>query len=308
MSEAASRPRSDAIDIARGLSLLAMAAYHFVWDLTAFSFVRPGVPFTPPMRFASMAIGSAFLALVGLSLALAHPGRPRWGAFFRRIGIVAAAAALVSLVSLFAEPQAPIGFGILHCISVASLLAAPLFFLAGWFAIVLGVAAILAPMYLSSTVFDPAWLVWTGLATHEPLTVDWRPLLPWGGVVWLSFGLARMAPASIFVSAPFRWRASSAPLRSTAWLGRHSLAFYLLHQPVLYALTFAASSVLGVADERQREAIVAQCRPACVESGGAPDDCARACACVAERVVKAQRSSSAEDASRLASACAVDKR
>ena len=41
MSEDASRPRSDAVDIARGLSLLAMAAYHFVWDLTAFSFVPP---------------------------------------------------------------------------------------------------------------------------------------------------------------------------------------------------------------------------------------------------------------------------
>ena len=298
--------RSDAVDLTRALALVAMAVYHSVWDLTDAGFLSPATPFTPAMRFASHAIATVFLALVGLSLALAHEGGPRWPAFFKRIGVVAVAAGLVTVATEFAEPQAPIGFGILHCIAVASLMSAPLLVLAPWVAIVVGIAAILAPSFLTSSFFDSTWLIWTGLATREPFTVDWRPLLPFGGIVWLSLGVARALPAWAYASRPYRWRAHARVLRGAAFLGRHSLAFYLLHQPILYGLIFAAASMLGVAETREREAIEAQCRPACVEGGGRPDTCARACACVAERAVRT-RALGAENAKDLAAACTADE-
>jgi len=49
--------RLDAVDIARGLALVAMAGYHFTWDLAYFGVVDPLTPFTPPMRLASALIG-----------------------------------------------------------------------------------------------------------------------------------------------------------------------------------------------------------------------------------------------------------
>ncbi len=72
-----------------------MAAYHLSWDLADFGLVSPLLPFTPPMRLLSHTVASAFLALAGVSLALAHrdrlnlpglrqaprassPARPRW--------------------------------------------------------------------------------------------------------------------------------------------------------------------------------------------------------------------------------------
>lgn len=302
--------RSDCVDLARGLALVAMAVYHSIWDFSDAGFLSPATPFTTPMRFASHAIAAVFLALVGLSLALAHRQGPRWRAFFMRVAIVAIAAGVVSIGTYFAEPQAPVGFGILHCIAAASLLSAPLLLLPGWVGVLVGLAAIVAPSIFTSSLFDPTWLVWTGLATREPFTVDWRPLLPFGGIVWLSLGLARSLPASVYDAKLFLWRASPAVLRGLTFLGRHSLAFYLIHQPILFAFIFGASNMLGVAETRDRQAIEAQCRPACVEGGGQPDACARACACVAERAVRAKMfASTNEKATKdLAAACVVDTR
>jgi uncharacterized membrane protein len=108
-----------------------------------------------------------------------------------------------------------------------------------------------------------------------------------------------------------RWSAVARPARAAAWLGRKSLAFYLLHQPVLYGLAFVAASLTGVGETREREAILAQCRPACVEAGGAPEPCARACECIAEAAVRKKRSGrglSDRDAGDLVSACSAASR
>ena len=73
--------RIDAVDCARGLALIGMAAYHLTWDLADFRLVSPLLPFSPPMRLLSHTVASAFLALVGVSLALAHRERLNLPAF-----------------------------------------------------------------------------------------------------------------------------------------------------------------------------------------------------------------------------------
>ena len=117
--------------------------------------------------------------------------------------------------------------------------------------------------------------MWLGLGTQDPATLDWRPLMPWGGVLLLGLGLARLAPP-----LP-NWRARLAPLRGLAFAGRHSLAVYLIHQPILIGLLYAALHAswlfrATVGRSPMREA----CRPACVEAGGEIEACDRACACV----------------------------
>src|SRR5271156_2141253 len=84
--------RIAAIDVARGLALLGMAAYHLTWDLAYFRLARPDLPYSPGMRVYSHIVACAFLGLVGVSLAIAHCDGPRWRAFFRRLGIVAGGA------------------------------------------------------------------------------------------------------------------------------------------------------------------------------------------------------------------------
>jgi uncharacterized membrane protein len=269
------RSRLDAVDVARGLALAAMAVYHLTWDLAYFGVAAPETPFTPQMRIASRLIASAFLALAGLSLALAHPDGFRAEAYGRRLLRIGAAAALVTGATFAFAPTAPVLFGILHCIVAASLLAAP--FLKpprAWPALAAGLVLVAAPLLYRSAAFNAGWLVWLGLGTKDPATLDWQPLMPWGGVLLIGLGLARLSPR------PPEWRARLAPLRALAFAGRHSLTIYLIHQPILVGLLYAALHLSGYSDRLSVEAYERTCRPACVEAGGDIEACARACACV----------------------------
>lgn len=267
--------RLDAVDVARGGALIAMAAYHFTWDLAEAQVVDPSTPFTPTMRAASHLIGGAFLALAGVSLALAHAQGFRARGFWLRLARLGAAAGLVSGASLYIAPQTPIFFGILHCLLAASLVAVPFLLTprAGP-ALVAGAVLIALPFVFASPAFDAPWLVWLGLGEIPPATLDWRPLTPWAGITLLAIGLTRLAPA---IPA---WRAQAAPWRALAFGGRHSLAVYLIHQPILMGALWAALHLSGYSERLSVEAYSRACRPACVEAGGEIDACDRACACV----------------------------
>jgi uncharacterized membrane protein len=106
--------RIEAVDIARGVALAGMVVYHLIWDFAHFGLIAPSLPFEPATRVLSHVVASAFLALVGVSLALAHPHGLNRPAFARRFAIVVAAAALVTGASYVIDPAEPILFGILQ--------------------------------------------------------------------------------------------------------------------------------------------------------------------------------------------------
>lgn len=274
--------RVDAVDCARGLALIGMAAYHLSWDLADFRLAPPFLPFTSPMRLLSHSVASVFLALVGVSLALAHRNGLNPRAFLRRLAIIGAAAALVTVASLVFAPGEGIFFGILHCIAVASLLAAPFVAAPASVSFAVGLAAIVAPALVHSRLFDPPWLLWLGLGEALPNTVDWRPLLPWAGVVFVGLGAARMPGLLARLTSPKRWRAASAPWRALCFAGRHSLPIYLVHQPILIGIVYALMAWGGLAPKSDAGAFLAACQRACVAAGRAAAECESACQCVAD--------------------------
>jgi len=86
--------------------------------------------------------------------------------------------------------------------------------------------------------FDRRALGWIGFMAAKPVTEDYVPLFPWMGVLFLGIALGHL-----LVRTDFRAIMSLAPLpRWLAFLGRHSLAIYLLHQPLLFALLWLATS------------------------------------------------------------------
>jgi len=234
------KPRLVALDLARSLALAGMAVYHFTVDLEMFGVVAAGTTVSGLWFWFARLIAGSFLFLSGVSLYLAHRSGIRWPAFLRRLAMIAAAAALITAATFHAVPDAWIFFGILHSIAVSSVVGlaflrapVPVTLLAAAFALV-------APHYLRSAAFDAPELAWIGLSTTIPRSIDFEPIFPWLGPFLLGIAAARWTVRAGLVARTTR-PAAGGWLRVLAWPGRHSLAIYLIHQPILFGsiwLTF----------------------------------------------------------------------
>lgn len=271
------RRRLHWLDIARGVALIAMASYHFMWDLASFGYLEPGFPATGWPRIYARCIASTFLFLVGFSLVLAHGDRIRWKSFWRRWLIVAGAALLVTVASYFAIPQGLIHFGILHAIAAASLIGLiflrvplPLTFL-------VAISVFVAPFYLRSDVFNEPWFWWIGLSTAPRQSFDYVPLLPWFAAVLSGIGVAKLPIVAHRLRQYASGEKPSGRLQSTlALLGRHSLVFYLVHQPVLISILYGVS--LAYPAPGHPDAFIRSCVATCLPNAGEAF-CKRYCDC-----------------------------
>jgi uncharacterized membrane protein len=269
------------LDIARGTALLAMTSYHLLWDLSTFGYLEPGFPATGWPKIYARTIASTFLFLAGVSLYLAHGNGIRLRSFWKRWAIVAGAAALVTVASYFAIPQGLIHFGILHAIAAASLVGLLFLRVPSLLTFVVALAALLAPNYLRADVFNQPWLWWVGLSTVTRQSFDYVPLLPWLAPFLAGIGIARLAP--VLAALPDRMRQNALgdkpPGRlkaGLAFLGRHSLVFYLVHQPVLISILYGVSLVLPA--QGHPDSFVKSCTATCLPDAN-PSFCQLYCQC-----------------------------
>jgi uncharacterized membrane protein len=235
-----------ALDLARTLAILGMALYHFTYDLAFFGFIPAHLPFSFGWILEARTVASSFLALAGASLFLAHGRGIRWRHYLRRLGWLVAGAAAISLSTWIDDPDRYVFFGILHSIATASVIGLLFLRLPGLVTLSAAVAVLAVFFYLPRVGFDADWLLGLGLSAVLPRSMDFVPLVP-----WLAPYLAGMGLAQIWHSAG-RPRGEAGPLkpaqarrrRIIAWPGRHSLAIYLVHQPLLLGLTWAAAQIL----------------------------------------------------------------
>ncbi len=232
--------RIPALDIARSLALLLMAVFHFTFDLEMFGLIAPGTITSRPWAMFADGIAGSFLFLSGVSLWLAHGRGLRWAAFWRRLAMVAGAAALVSLATWIAMPHVFVFFGILHCIALAGLIGAACLRLPAVAVLGMALAMIALPM-IQPGLFGPVpWLDWTGLTARPRPAMDYVPVFPWAGWALAGLAVARIAERAGLIDALRGRGGQGRVLRWLAWPGRHSLAVYLLHQPILIGLLWLA--------------------------------------------------------------------
>lgn len=267
-----------AIDMARGLALLSMASYHFIWDLEFFGYVDPGLTAVGGWKVYARCIASTFLFLVGVSLVLAHGQKIRWRGFWKRLAIVALAAAAITVATRFATPGNFIFFGILHQIALASLLGLAFLRLPALLTALVAALIVAAPYYLRSEAFDHPALWWVGLSTVNPRSNDYVPLFPWFGAVLAGIAVTKLAAASGTLArlgefSPGRWK------RPLVFIGRHSLAFYLIHQPVLIACIWAFSQIMPAHVEPRQTTFIKSCQVSCEQNREAAF-CTTYCACM----------------------------
>ena len=275
-------PRVPLLDAARGVALVAMIAYHLVWDLGHFAIIPEEIPWRPDFQFAGNLIAGAFLFIAGLSLALAARVTIEPRAFWRRLGLLIAAAAGVSAATYVAFPDAFVFFGILHCIALATLVAFPLLRAPVGIVTALAAVVLFLPLAAAGPAFDRPWLLWTGLGTTDPVTNDWRPFFPFGGVLLAGLAAGRLAVSRELDRRLARWSGANAPARALRLGGRHSLAIYLLHQPAVYGLLVALVWAFGAYPPTEEGRFLRACETQCQRQSERAY-CTRVCGCVAAR-------------------------
>lgn len=235
-AEPTSSTRIAAVDLGRGVALVAMTVFHFCWDLAMFRVIDPATMFQPGMVWFARSIAGSFLFLVGFSLVLAHGSGVRWRSFAVRLAQVASAAGLITAATFFATPDAFIFFGILHSIALASVLALPLLFTPWWAAALVGAFVLFAKPFLRTPALDaPSWW-WTGLSEIVPVSNDYVPIFPFFGMVALGVAAASLARQREWLPLLARPKLAGGLSRLLRFIGRNSLVYYLAHQPVMIAL------------------------------------------------------------------------
>lgn len=243
----ASTSRFDALDALRGAAMVWMTMFHFCFDLNHFGYLRQNFYQDPFWTWQRTAIVSLFLLCAGMGQVVAVAQQQSWPRFWRRWAQIAGCAVLVSVGSYWMYPNSYIYFGVLHGLALM-LPIARLSATWGRWLWPLGALALAAPWVALQTLdsmgmadlFNQKGLNWLGLITRRPVTEDYVPVLPWLGVMWwgMALGTALLQSRPVVLT-----RALGRVGRAIAWLGRWSLSYYMLHQPVMFGTLMVVGAV-----------------------------------------------------------------
>jgi uncharacterized membrane protein len=238
--------RFDAVDALRGLAMVWMTVFHLSFDLAQFGYLKQDFYRDPFWTWQRTFIVSLFLLCAGMGQAMAVAQGQSWSRFWRRWAKVMGCALLVTAGSWLMYPQSFIYFGVLHGMALMLVIARLTVHWGGWLW-ALGAAAIALPFVAAlvlgtqamapvAEILNAPALNWLGFITRKPITEDYVPLLPWLGVMWWGVAAGQWLSHRGYGRAtrPLPWA-----LQPLATLGRWSLAYYMLHQPVLIGALMA---------------------------------------------------------------------
>lgn len=241
------RMRFDVIDAFRGVAIVWMTLFHFCFDLNQFGYIQQNFYTDPFWTYQRTAIVSLFVFCAGFSQAIAAYQGQTNRKFWQRWAQVAGCALLVSAGSYWMYPNSFIYFGVLHGIAVMLIVVR---ITSGWgrWLWPLGALAIAMPFIAARAHIDWPQIAflnekafnWLGLISRKPITEDYVPLLPWLGMMWWG-----MAAGQALLARPTQWLTRALPKAATplSWLGRWSLSWYMLHQPVMIGALMALAAL-----------------------------------------------------------------
>lgn len=235
------------VDLLRGIAIVLMVLYHFVFDLDYFKVYELDPTSGFPLVVARTTV-TLFLLLVGLSLTLSH-SRARIlgqeGRFFRRLlrkcAVILILALGISIVSYLFVGRCFIVFGVLHMIGISLLLAYP-FLRIKRANFIIGILLISSGIFLQNIRVDFSWLLWMGLAPQSFCSLDYVPLLPWFGVVLLGIDLGGVLYPDYSRRVKLPDLSGNLLVRTLTILGQNSLVIYLIHQPIMLGILYCVTT------------------------------------------------------------------
>ncbi len=231
-------PRFIELDILRGFAILFMIILHFFWDLDYFGIL----PLNKNFYSLNIIVPVIFFLLVGICQAVNNnkyrdqPRKMHFRTIQRGLWILNLGM-LFTLLTVIFLPDKPILFGVLHCIGCCMILSTVLLrfkstnVILGALMIVIGLA-----LGLFYTTENPN-MIELAAGIHEPdiarHTIDYFPILPWFGICLLGIALGNILYKDNKRRYPLPDLSKYKPTKLFSWLGKHSLAIYLVHQPII---------------------------------------------------------------------------
>ena len=228
------------LDALRGICILGMVLVHFVYDLTELYKV---ITWEYPHWFSFVMDwgGILFFLISGICATLGRHSVRR-GLIVVACGFICTAVTYGMYRFGFAEKSLIIYFGALHCLGTCMILWWLCKRLPPWVIALLAAAMIAVGFYLRPLYFDCSmWLMPFGFTPKGFATSDYFPLLPYFGFFLAGAVLGHVLYRKKESLIP---GGNTLPLRILRFCGRHSLWVYLLHQPVLSALSMGISMLV----------------------------------------------------------------
>ncbi len=245
------------VDTIRGLALVGMIVYHFLACMVMYHMIVEDETFLS--YYGTVHVASAsFILIAGVALILRHARRKgrTTREYYRSIAVKAlflfGIGMLITFVSwigatLFLHSDAFIKFGFMHMLGISMLLCIPFLRFGKW-NFLPGILIVLLGIFVIPQFTEPGWLYPLGIhgADFMAYTQDYFPLFPWFGVLLIGIGLgAVFYPNGI---RGFRLPEPGPLGRFFARIGngRVTLAVYLVHIPVIFAILWIVSVVTGI--------------------------------------------------------------
>jgi uncharacterized membrane protein len=227
------------VDTLRGVAIVLMVFYHFVWDLSYFGLYQANLLVGPWQIFART-IATMFIFVLGLSLTLSYNRESqRFGQtrllkkYLLRGGKIFGWGLVITVATFFFIGRGFVIFGILHLLGFSIILTYPFLRFNRWVSLLVGLIIIGVGIYFDALRAESPWFIWLGIKQAGRSMVDYYPALPWAGIAFLGIfaGYSLYPQGQSQVSWP-NWD-NLTPVRGLRFLGRHSLLIYLIHQPIL---------------------------------------------------------------------------
>ena len=252
MSGEGKRPHYGLLDTVRGVCILSMVAYHGMYDLVDI-FGLPSAWYTGlPGYIWQQSICWTFILLSGLCWQLSRR-------HVKRGLLLVGCGAAITLITWLVMPSQRILYGVLNLLGLSALLLIPLDKVFRKIPAWAGLGGALLLFALTKNVsrgslgFEglvlcrlPRWLYATdllavvGFPCPSCWGTDYFPLLPWFFLFCAGYFLWSLLDKSPRAKALLR-----PGLRPLSFLGRHSLAIYLIHQPALMAVFSVLGRIAG---------------------------------------------------------------
>jgi len=215
------------LDFIRGIAIILMVVFHISFDLNNFHFINIDIYNKEGLFWFHfrMIILTLFITSVGISLSLVHQNYINYQKVWKRFITLFGASTLITLATIITFPHSWIYFGVLHFITLSSILAIP-FLRFKYLSLFLGTTiVILFNLHLINTNF--IYQFTKPLLNLPTYTEDLVSFTPWFGVILIGIFIGK---TKLFLFPIQKNKIT----KNIAFLGKHSLFIYLAHQPIFF--------------------------------------------------------------------------